>query len=263
MATHNSDNDRSMRPMRLLSRGLGLAAAVALATGGVAAAATSQEASLPSGISAPAAVTAAAPSGGGFLRGSNVKATPRITNGGGIVTVTGEAPLNARTGEWITIVSNAFVSKAKLEGLPAIRTQVLVNGKYAVKATVRGDLKSGAYVIAGRYKGRPFESWTSVTVRPYSTVMATPRIVSGGQRVTISGEGPRNAPTGQWITLMSVAFASRTTVNGIPAIRTQVLVNGKYSVTAAIAAGLRPTTYAVAGSYKGQPLETVAWITVR
>ena len=61
----------------------------------------------------------------------------------------------------------------------------------------------------------------------------------------------------------SDAIASSKTVNGIPAIRTQVRVNGKYSVTATIRRGLKPTTYAIAGSYNGTPLDTVAWITVR
>ena len=37
----------------------------------------------------------------------------------------------------------------------------------------------------------------------------------------------------------------------------------KYSVTATIRRGLKPTTYAISGSYNGTPLDTVAWISVR
>jgi hypothetical protein len=98
---------------------------------------------------------------------------------------------------------------------------------------------------------------------PYSSVGTSSRVVHSGQRITIAGNGPKNARAGQWITLKSDAIASRKTVNGIPAIRTQVLVNGKYSVTATIRRGLKPTTYAIAGSSNGTPLDTVAWITVR
>ena len=98
---------------------------------------------------------------------------------------------------------------------------------------------------------------------PYSSVTATPRVVRPGARVTISGNAPKNARAGKWITLMSDAFASKRSVNGIPAIRAQVLVNGKYSVKANIRSGLRPTTYAVSGSFNGRPLDTVAWMTVR
>ena len=98
---------------------------------------------------------------------------------------------------------------------------------------------------------------------PYSSVTASARVVRPGQQITITGNGPKNAHAGQWITLMSDAIVSGKTVNGIPAIRTQVLVNGKYSAKATIRRGLKPTTYAIAGSYKGTPLDTVAWITVR
>jgi hypothetical protein len=98
---------------------------------------------------------------------------------------------------------------------------------------------------------------------PSGSVTTSSRVVHSGQRITITGNGPKNARTGQWITLQSDVIASGKTVNGIPAIRTQVLVNGKYSVTATIRRGLKPTTYAIAGSYNGTPLDTVAWITVR
>ena len=97
----------------------------------------------------------------------------------------------------------------------------------------------------------------------YSSVTASPRVVHSGQRITITGNGPKNAHAGQRITLMSDAIVSGKSVNGIPAIRTQVLVNGKYTVTATIRRGLKPTTYAISGSYNGTPLDTVAWITVR
>jgi hypothetical protein len=100
-------------------------------------------------------------------------------------------------------------------------------------------------------------------INPYSSVTVSARTVHAGQRITISGNAPRNARTGKWITLMSDAFATKHTVNGIPAIRTQVLVNGKYSATAKIAKGLQRTNYSVMGTFQGKALDTVAWMTVR
>ena len=100
-------------------------------------------------------------------------------------------------------------------------------------------------------------------IHPYSSVTVSSRIVGPGQRITISGSAPRNARAGKWITLQSDAFASKQSVNGIPAIRTQVLVNGKYSATATVRSGLKPTTYAVMGTFQGKGLDTVAWMTVR
>jgi hypothetical protein len=103
----------------------------------------------------------------------------------------------------------------------------------------------------------------SATAKPYSSVTVSPRTVRPGQRVTISGNAPKNARAGLWITLESDAFASKASVNGIPAIRTQVLVNGKYSVGATIRSGLKATTYAISGTFNSKPLDTVAWVTVR
>ena len=99
--------------------------------------------------------------------------------------------------------------------------------------------------------------------RPYSSVTVNAHIVRAGQRITVSGNAPRNAHAGQWITLQSYAFAAKQAVNGVPSIRTQVLVNGKYSATATIRRGLQPTNYAVMGTFLGKPLDTVAWMTVR
>jgi hypothetical protein len=98
---------------------------------------------------------------------------------------------------------------------------------------------------------------------PYSSVMVSPSVVRPGTSVTISGNAPKNARAGLWITLTSRAFVSNQNVNGVPAIRTQVLVNGKYSATAMIRSGLNAGRYSVVGSFNGQGLDTVAWMTVR
>jgi hypothetical protein len=98
---------------------------------------------------------------------------------------------------------------------------------------------------------------------PYSSIAARPRLATSGQRVTITGNAPRNARPGQWVTLKSHAFSSRFTSNGIASVRAQVLVDGTFRVTATLRQGLAPTTYTVRGSYKGQPLDTVARISVR
>ena len=199
---------------------------------------------------------------------SSVTVAPGIARAGQHITISGNGPKNAPTGSWITLQSDAFASSRTINGIPAIRTQVLVNGKYTAKATIRAGLKPTNYAIMGTFQGKALDTvaWVKVssrTARPYSSVTVTPGTVRPGQRITISGNGPKNAPTGSWIILRSDAFASSRSINGIPAIRTQVLVNGEYSAKATIRKGLKPTTYAVMGTFKGQPLDTVAWMTVR
>ena len=198
---------------------------------------------------------------------STVRVTPGAVSAGATVTVTGNGPKNAHAGVWITLRSDAFASKTSLNGIPSIRTQVLVNGKYSVKATIRRGLKPTTYAVVGSYNGRDFDQFTWLKVRaqaprPNSTITVTPRTVQPGAQVTVTGDAPTNARAGQWITLMSDAFASKTSVNGIPSIRAQVLVNGKYSVKATIRRSLKPTTYAVAGSFNGKPLAQTAWMKV-
>jgi hypothetical protein len=102
-----------------------------------------------------------------------------------------------------------------------------------------------------------------VAPKPYSSVTVSRGIAHAGAKVTISGNAPKNARAGKWITLMSDAFATKHTTNGVPSIRAQVLVNGTYSASATIRHGLKPTTYALMGTYNGTALDTVAWIKVR
>jgi hypothetical protein len=199
---------------------------------------------------------------------STVSVTPDTITSGATVTITGNGPRNAHAGVWITLQSDAFAAKTSVDGIPSIRTQVLVNGKYSVKATIRRGLKPTTYAVVGSFNGRDFDqvAWLKVraqALRPNSTISVTPGTVRPGAQVTVTGDAPTNARTGQWIALMSDAFASKTSVNGIPSIRTQVLVNGKYSVKATIRRGVKPTTYAVVGSYKGQGFAQVAWLHVR
>jgi hypothetical protein len=198
---------------------------------------------------------------------SSVTVSPGTVHAGQRITISGNAPRNARAGKWITLLSDAFATKNTVNGIPAIRTQVLVNGKYSAKVTVRAGLKPTKYAVMGTFQGQGLDTVAWINVRraaahPYSSVTASSRSVHAGQRITISGNAPRNARAGKWITLMSDAFAAKQGTNGIPAIRAQVLVNGKYSATARIAKGLQHTNYSVMGTFQGKALDTVAWITV-
>jgi hypothetical protein len=261
MTTNNHHRTESAVRSRLVRGGIGAGVAAAMLSAAAVATATPQH----STQRAPAAVAATAHSAAKPY--STISVAPGTVNSGAKVTITGNGPKNARAGVWITLQSDAFVSKTSVNGIPAIRTQVLVNGKYSVKATIRRGLKPTTYAVAGSYKGRAFDevAWIKVRAqasRPNSTISVTPRTVRPGAQVTVTGDAPTNARTGLWITLQSDAFASKTSVNGIPAIRTQVLVNGKYSAKATIRRGLKPTTYAIAGSLNGKPFSQVAWMKV-
>jgi hypothetical protein len=194
---------------------------------------------------------------------SRAAGLPRTLTPGQRVAITGTAPRDAHAGEWIALESDAFLSNIETNGIPTIRTQVLVDGTYQASATIRPGLKPDTYAIMRFHRGQPLDTTTWVTVRPYSSVTARPQLASQGQRVAISGDAPRNARAGDWVTLKSHAFSSRFTSDGFPSIRAQVLEDGTYSVTTTLLSGLAPTSYTVLGAYKGQPLDTVARISIR
>jgi hypothetical protein len=188
---------------------------------------------------------------------------PQTLTPGQRIAISGTAPRDSHVGEWIALESDAFLSNIETNGIPTIRTQVLVNCTYQVSATIKPGLKPDTYAIMRFHKGQPLDTTTWVTVRPYSSVTARPRLASPGQPVAISGNAPRNARAGDWVTLKSHAFSSRFTTDGIPSIRAQVLEDGTYSVATTLLNGLAPTSYTVLGTYEGQPLDTVARISVR
>jgi hypothetical protein len=187
----------------------------------------------------------------------------RMLTPGQRITISGNAPNHVYAGEWIALESEAFVSKLRTNGTPTIRTQVMVDGTYTVAATIKPGLKPTSYAILGLHNDQPLDTTSWITVRPYSSVAASPRIATAGQRIKIKGKAPRKVHAGEWITLKSHAFSSRFTTDGIPSVRAQILVNGTYEVTVPLRRTLAPTSYTVRGTYKGQPLDTVGRITVR
>jgi len=189
--------------------------------------------------------------------------SPQTLTPGQRIAISGRAPIDAQAGEWITLESDAFVSNIDTNGIPTIRTQVLVNGTYDVSATIKPGLKPTTYAIMCFYNGLPLDTTVWIAVRAYSSVAARPQLANSGELVTITGNAPRDAHAGEWVTLKSHAFSSRFTTDGIPSIRAQVVEDGTYRVTATLLSSLAPRDYTVLGTYHGQPLDTVAHISVR
>jgi hypothetical protein len=260
MTAHDSHRATSSR---LIRGGIGAGVAAAMLSCAAVAVATP----LPAAPGTPATPVAAQVASAHTMAApySTVNASPTTVTAGQRVKITGSGPKDARTGKWITLLSDAFASGHTVNGIPAVRTQILVNGEYSVTATIRSGLRPTNYAVLGMYNGRGFDTvaWLNVRApRPNSTISVSSHTVRPGAHVTITGDAPTNARTGKWITLTSDAFASRQNVNGIPAIRAQVLANGTYSVKATIRTGLKPTTYAIAGDFNGKSFSQVAWMKV-
>jgi len=237
MTTRNTILHRS----RAARRGLGLGAVAVLASAGVAAAAP-----------------ATAPiSGAAVTRG----ATMTVSNGrplaGHRVAISGDAPLDARAGSWITLESPAFASSRRVDRMPAVRAQVNAQGTYLATATVARTAEPNTmYTVSGSYDGALFPVAAPLYVRSSqagASIQLPQRRAVPGSTITITGNAPLDARAGKWITLVSPAFDSATRVHGVPAVRTQVSAQGTYSVRAKIKPGIVAYNAApVTGSFEGQ-----------
>ncbi len=226
---------------RTARRAAGLGAVALLASAGVAAAAPS---------SAPI-------SGSAISRGATMSVSNARPLAGNKITISGDAPLDARTGSWITLESSAFSSRVRADRMPAVRTQVSAQGTYDVTATVARTAEPNTmYTVSGSYDGAMFPVAAPLYVRSSqagASIQLPQRRAVPGSTITITGNAPLDARAGRWITLVSPAFDSSTRVDGVPAVRTQVSAQGTYSVRAKIKPGIVSYNAApVTGSFQGQ-----------
>jgi hypothetical protein len=135
---------------------------------------------------------AAARAGAGV--GATIRVTHQTVAPGATVTITGEAPRDARPGSWITIQSDAWRSSYRYRGIPATRTQVLPDGTYRATARVRTGVTATTFAIVGNFDGVAFPgvAWLHVGVRPTTTVAAARRAarqLSAGRAASRRGAG--------------------------------------------------------------------------
>jgi hypothetical protein len=93
------------------------------------------------------------------------------------------------------------------------------------------------------------------------TIKVDPTTVQRGYVVRVFGVVPGCA-IGNQVTLLSRAFSHRHEFAGVPAIRTEVGTNHKYSKRTRIPAGRRPGLYAITGRCGGGNLGVTAHLRV-
>jgi hypothetical protein len=248
MTTTTSPQPSRRRRVVRTATGLGAAAAMLACT----AVATAQ----PISPSLPSGHAAAAISATSHRPDSTIHVSDHSMRAGSQLTISGDAPRNARTGTYIDLESLAFDSKHNVQGIPAIRAQVSAQGTYRVTTVLRQGLKPTTYAIAVNFQGKLVSSpaWITIHPGPDSTVQIDRAQVSPGATVRVSGDAPTYAPTGKTVTLSSAAFVRPVT--------TQVTAQGTYRVTGAIRHTIKAGNYKVTGSYRGHRFSTSATITV-
>jgi hypothetical protein len=239
------------RRRRVVRAATGFGAAAAMLAS--AAVATAQ----PISPSLPSEHTTAAISATSHRPDSTIHVSGHSMRAGSQLTISGDAPRNARTGTYVDLQSFAFDTKHKVQGIPAIRAQVSAQGTYRATTVLRQGLKPTTYAIAVNFQGKLVSSpaWITIHPGPDSTVQIGRPQVSPGATIRVSGDAPTYAPTGKTVTLSSAAFVRPVTA--------QVSAQGTYRVTGAIRHTVKAGNYKVTGSYRGHGFSTSATITVR
>jgi hypothetical protein len=233
---------RAFRGLAGLSTG-----AVLLATAATAVAAPAPAAHAPAGHVAPMASNAA--------RGATMQLSQQQALAGTAVTVSGDAPLDARAGDWITLRSKAFAGGS-------VRTQVSAQGTYQVRARLGSRIAPGFYQVRGSLGSVSFPAATRQSLRISTaqlngTMTVIYRNANGtaaaGTPVDIVGEAPVRA--GRSIVFTSPALAGGTAT-------AQVTAQGTYQLKVTIPANVRPGTYTLSGTYHGKTIADPTKITV-
>lgn len=246
---------------RLLRGGIALSTVAALATASVATAAPAH------------ATRAQAQSDIAFTIQQPARSTANITFESGLSDISNQAATGTSMLAFIASTDGFIVtSNAANSGEDLIHGETTAGESITGSAIIPAGTTVYASVNGGPKTAIPNGAFTIPTSaslgavpqtgRPSSTVKVSPRAVSTGSHITISGNAPRAARDGHVITILSDAFASRHTVNGIPAIRTQVRADGTYSARALVPAGRRATSYAVVVRYDGK-MGPMTWLRVR
>jgi hypothetical protein len=261
MTAHISER-RGSRRRRLLT---GVGAVAVAATAGIGnAAVASAESPHPARAASVSQIT--------FSISQPANSLAEVGFKGGLTNITGQAA----TGDNMIVFLAQSIGFAMRSGTSGNAGEDLIVGQTTPGTPITGSatVPTGTTITASVNGGAaqtidngPFSiqvpAQLGATHRPNPTSATTvrPSTARAGSRVTVSGNAPTTAHAGDWVTLTSDAFASRHTVDGIPAIRTQVHADGTYSVKAALPARLQANTYAITVRCDGHYLP-VAWLRV-
>jgi hypothetical protein len=249
----NSLSTSPSRRSRLIRAAAGLGAATAmLGTAGVAMAAPTQHAA-----STPVVQSAAA--------GASIQLPAGKVEPGSRITITGDAPLNARAGQRISLSSVAFASTRAVNGIPTISTQINAQGTYSATATIKSGIqKYNDAAVVGSFQGRQFNqvAWMHLNAGLNGTLHVVYHNARGttaaGSKVILVGDSPSTAPgglrSGDRLTFDSKAFSGPLTAT--------ISAQGTYRINATIAKDVKPGTYSVNGSYRGMPFKSSSSVKV-
>ena len=231
-----------MRPVRLI------AAFVLAATAGT--------------LAVPAAPAAAASTSIAVV----VQARPNPVVAGQSVTLSGSVGPEAAASDCgdLILYSQAFTRTDDPTAAP-VYTTAKPSGAFTVTAKIPRARAAGTFPIHLRCGGSTVGGGTLVVQEAHSTLQVSPRSVTAGDSVTVSGWLPpapgSECATG--VTLLSRAFGGTQEFAGVPAIVAAVKADGTFTVVTRIPSAKAAGTYSISGRCGGGNIGASAALVVQ
>jgi hypothetical protein len=197
---------------------------------------------------------------------AKVQVRPNPVVAGHPVTVSGSVGRDragAQCARGVTLYSKAFV-QIGLGELPSVTAAVKPDGTFTVSTTIPRSRSAGAYRIVvhcGELVGG-----TTLAVQAPPTLQVSPRSVTAGDTVTVSGSlvpAPADSACATSVLLLSDAFVHTDDFAGVPAITAAVKAGGDFAVTTRIPSSKAAGTYPITGRCGGGNIGVSATLVVR
>ena len=232
-----------MRPVRLIAA-LGVAATVGM-------------------LMLPAGPAWAAPTTPPFT----VHANPNPVVAGHAVTLSGSVGPEAAASDcdYLVMFSAAF-TLTNDPTMAAVTTTAKPSGSFSATTTVPRAKPAGTYPIYLRCGGAPVGGGKLIVQEAPGTLQATPRSVTAGDVVTVSGwliPAPAGSACATGVLLLSRAFVGTHEFADVPAIGAAVKRDGTFTVTTRIPRSKAAGTYDITGRCGGGTIGASATLVVR
>jgi hypothetical protein len=197
---------------------------------------------------------------------AKLQVSPNPVVAGHTVTVSGSVgPDRAGTqcARGVTLYSKAFV-QIGLGELPSVTVAVKPDGTFTASTTIPRSRPAGAYRISAHCGELLAGTTLAVQARP--TLQVSPRSVTAGDTVTVSGSlapAPADSACATSVLLLSDAFVHTDDFAGVPAITAAVKAGGSFTVTTRIPSSKAAGTYTITGRCGGGNLGVSATLVVR
>lgn len=197
-----------------------------------------------------------------------VHVSPSPAVAGHAVTMSGSVGPEAAGADCSSIIlySTAFAPTNDAGDMAAVSATATPSGAFSATTTIVRSKPAGTYTIHLRCGGASIGGGTLVVQEAPSRLQVSPRSVTAGDTVTVSGwlaPAPAGAECATGVTLLSNAFVGTHEFADVPAIGAAVKPDGTFAVTTRIPRSKAAGSYTISGRCGGGNIGASATLVVR